>query len=249
MTAAARRVLADCKAALEMLEDERRWRVGWVGALALLRAVGHVLRNVDGRTPRAQAAINAAYDSWKAKPEHLVFREFIERERNNILKEYRLSVLDSAEAHVAVVVGDSDAVCGANETPLVLDENLFRPVTEGFGAGEDARDVYRESEVSFDGRLRRTPVTLSPWSYQVSSSWEPDRDSEQTDCQISRSRGNERVAALDDLIQSQMRLHQRAFLRFLAISAVLALRSRACPVRISFSVQGRHRRVWLLSMM
>lgn len=165
MTTAARRVLADCEAALEMLEDERderRWRVMWVGALALLRAVGHVLRNVDGRTPGAREAMNAAYDSWKAKPEHLVFREFIERERNNILKEYRLSVLDSAEARVAVVVGDSDAVYGADETPFVLDENLFRPVTEGFGAGEDARDVYREAIGWWEEELTRLETVLNP---------------------------------------------------------------------------------------
>ena len=50
MTVAARRVLADCEVVLEMLDAEReeqRWRVLWVGALALLRAVGHVLRKVD----------------------------------------------------------------------------------------------------------------------------------------------------------------------------------------------------------
>ena len=166
MTAAARRVLADCEAALEMLEDERderRWRVLWVGALALLRAVGHVLRNVDGRIPRAGAAINAAYESWTAKqPEHLVFREFIEKERNNILKEYRLSVLDSAESHVAVVVGDSDAGYITDETPLVLDENLFRPVTVGFGVGEDARDVYREAIKWWEQELTRLEAVLNP---------------------------------------------------------------------------------------
>ena len=85
MLVAARRVLADCVAALERLEDERdeqHWRVLWVGAFALLRAVGHVLWNVDGRIPQAREAIKAAYGSWKAKqPEHVVFREFIERER------------------------------------------------------------------------------------------------------------------------------------------------------------------------
>ena len=163
MTAAARRVLEDCEAALAMLEDERderRWRVVWVGALSLLRAVGHVLRNVDGRTPGAQEAINAAYGSWKDKPEHLIFREFIEKERNNILKEYCLSVLDSGEALVAVVVGDSDAIYSPHDTPIVLDENLFRPVTEGFGVGEDARDVYGEAITWWDEELTRLEAVL-----------------------------------------------------------------------------------------
>ena len=165
MTMAARRVLADCEAALAMLEDERdsrRWRVLWVGALALLRAVGHVLWKVDGRTPHAREAIKAAYERWKAKQsEHRVFREFIKKERDYILKEYRLNVLDSAETGVAVVIGDSDAGYITDETPFVLDENLFRPVTAGFGAGEDARDVYREAIRWWEAELSRLEAVLN----------------------------------------------------------------------------------------
>lgn len=158
MTVAARRVLGDCEAVLAMLEDERdeqRWRVLWVGALALLRAVGHVLWNVDGRIPQAREAIKAAYGSWKAEqPEHLVFREFIERQRNNILKMYRMNVLDSSE--VPVVVRDSNA----GYITDVFAENLFRPVEEGFGAGEDARDVYREAIRWWKAELSRLDAVL-----------------------------------------------------------------------------------------
>ena len=66
MTAAARRVMDDCEAALDMLqdeEDERRWRVLWAGAMALLRTVGHVLRNVDGADPRVRPVVDAAWAS------------------------------------------------------------------------------------------------------------------------------------------------------------------------------------------
>ena len=155
----ARRVLADCEAALEMLDDERdgqRWRVLWVGALALVRAVGHVLWNVDGRIPEAREAIKAAYGSWKAKPEHLVFREFIERDRNNILKQYRMNVLDSSE--VAVVVGDPEE---AGYTTGILDENLYKPMKEGFRVDEDARDVYREAIQWWDEQLTRLEAALN----------------------------------------------------------------------------------------
>ena len=159
MTVAARRVLADCEAALEMLEDERdeqRWRVLWVGALALLRAVGHVLWNVDGQTPLAREAIKAAYQRWKGEqPEHIVFRDFIERERNNILKTHQMNVVDSAE--VAVVVGDPDAGYVAED----FDENLLRPVEVGFRVGEDARDVYREAITWWDEELTRLEVVLN----------------------------------------------------------------------------------------
>lgn len=154
----ARRVLADCEAALEMLDDEpdaQRWRVLWVGALALVRAVGHVLYKVDGRIPEAREAIRAAYGSWKAEPEHLVFREFIERDRNNILKRYRMNVLDSSE--VAVVVGDPEA----GYTTGFLDENLYKPIKEGFRVDEDARDVYQEAIQWWDEQLTRLEAALN----------------------------------------------------------------------------------------
>ena len=51
MTARARIVLEDCRLALQLLEEEtdlRRWRLHWVAAVALVRAVGHVLEKVDG---------------------------------------------------------------------------------------------------------------------------------------------------------------------------------------------------------
>ena len=47
----ARRVLSDCKYALDMLQVESRpasFRVLWVAGIALVRAVGHVLQKVDG---------------------------------------------------------------------------------------------------------------------------------------------------------------------------------------------------------
>ena len=47
-------VLEDCRMALTLLEEERdyrRWRVHWAAAVALVRAVGHVLDKVDGKDP------------------------------------------------------------------------------------------------------------------------------------------------------------------------------------------------------
>ncbi len=156
MTKAARRVLSDCESALEMLDDERdeqRWRVLWIGAMALLRTVGHVLRKVDGEDLRRREEFDAAYKRWKdaERAEHAVFREFIDNERNRLLKEYSLNVVDSAEVGVGVVSMQDGGV--ANETAFILDENLFRPVMEGFGAGEDARDVYRLALEWWDSEL------------------------------------------------------------------------------------------------
>lgn len=130
--------------------------------MALLRAVGHVLQKVDGENPDQRDVNNAAYRSWTSRQSrHAVFREFIEEERNYMLKQYRLNVVDSAEEYVAVAAGDFDVGYVPEETRFLLDENLFRPVTGGFGAGQDARDIYREALEWWDVELSRTEEALN----------------------------------------------------------------------------------------
>lgn len=177
MTAAARRVLLDCEAVLNMLEDEedeQRWRVLWAGAMAIVRAVGHVLRKVDGDNKDVRPLVEAAWTRWKAdRPANAVFWEFIEAERNNILKQYRFSVLDSSMVGLGVVEihrgpESDDAV--AYETPFALGENLFRPIEEGFGIGEDARIIYREALRWWDTELSRIEAELDGGSPESCSS-------------------------------------------------------------------------------
>src|ERR1035437_960735 len=96
MTSHARDVLEDCKVAAGELRDGiagREWRIRWVTAVALLRSVGHVLRNVDAPTdPILESVITEAWSKLShTKPEPAIFWRFIEDERNNILKEYRIS--------------------------------------------------------------------------------------------------------------------------------------------------------------
>lgn len=92
---AARRVLRDCyiaKQELSETESGARWRLRWFAAVTLLRTVGHVLKLVDGkRSPFLKEATEAAWDRWKSAPQlHIVFFEFIKRERDFALKEYEL---------------------------------------------------------------------------------------------------------------------------------------------------------------
>lgn len=93
MTCKASAVLKDCCTILIMLEEEAdfdKWRVTWVGALATIRAVGHVLVKVDGaNNPKIKEISNTLFKECKDKnSSHYIFREFIEKERNLILKEY-----------------------------------------------------------------------------------------------------------------------------------------------------------------
>src|SRR4051794_28573542 len=120
MTATARKVLADCETAHDLLEaesDTARFRVLWVSGVALLRSVGHVLQKVDSkRDPRIAGAVAAAWERWKVDREaNAVFWEFIEEERNYILKEYEFGFL-SGPVNVLVTLSDE---------MFTLDDNLF----------------------------------------------------------------------------------------------------------------------------
>jgi hypothetical protein len=161
MTHAARQVLADVRLALDMLQDETdadRWRVHWAGGIALLRAVGHVLLNVDQAADEKLAKIaNAAHRRWKSDDSaHAVYREFILEERNNILKEYLSKVYPFETVPVAVrltLVNSQTGEISYLDQAAELEENLFRPLVEGYGEGEDARDVFEEAVDWWDREL------------------------------------------------------------------------------------------------
>jgi hypothetical protein len=73
------------------IDDEHpEWRLHWVAGVALLRTVGHVLKKVDAKTsPKHLEAVKAQWSIWNGdKLENWIFFDFIEQERNNILKEY-----------------------------------------------------------------------------------------------------------------------------------------------------------------
>lgn len=71
------------------------WQIKWVAGLSLLRATGHVLAKIDCENSDDRAAtIDRRWKSWKAdKDRNWVFFEFIEKERNNILKEFELGFI------------------------------------------------------------------------------------------------------------------------------------------------------------
>lgn len=168
MTRAARQVLYDVRLALDMLQyetDADRWRVHWAGGVALLRAVGHVLLNVDQADDEKLAKIaNAAHRRWKSDdPAHAVYREFILKERNNILKEYRSKVHPLETVPVSVrltLVNPLTGEISYLDQAADLDENLFRPLVEGYGEGEDARDVFEEAADWWDCQLTAIELAM-----------------------------------------------------------------------------------------
>jgi len=153
MTYQAREVLSDCRLALGLLEEEtdlRTWRVLWAAAVSLIRAIGHVLDKVDGKNPAIKSISNRMYKDWKSSAsEHLIFREFIEKERNNLLKEYQINVHPLEEVPVVLQavlqpIGGGEAITVAVDT-MEMGENVYRPMMEGPWEGDDAREVLTEA--------------------------------------------------------------------------------------------------------
>ena len=103
----------------ELEEDRPEWRFFWISCLAILRSVGHVLAKADSEmTNHHQSIITDWWADLKSeKKENPIFLNFIERERNSILKTYRFG------AELQVV----DGRC------VILFE------------GEDALELYREA--------------------------------------------------------------------------------------------------------
>ena len=148
MTKVARKALHDLRVAHERLEREEEiegFRVIWVAAVAINRAIGHVLAKIDSKdSPRMAAAIRSQYESWKAdRQKSRIFFEFIESERNTLLKEYEAGYLSGP---IEVIV------LGGTEV-FELKENLFCPLGEGPYAGEDCRDVLAEAIAWWDSQL------------------------------------------------------------------------------------------------
>ena len=136
----ARAVLADCRVALRLLgtaDEPATFRVQFAACCALLRTVGHVLEKVDRKdSPQHMAAIDAAYGRWRAdRSKYALFWDFIENERNRILKEYDQNI----------VYGGHMFIYHNAETGEALQEevgsDLYVPLGAGPFQGEDVRDM------------------------------------------------------------------------------------------------------------
>lgn len=134
----AEEVLKQCEFALGCLEsedDDRKFRLFWFAAVTGLRSIGHVLAKVDGaENEHVAAAVAAAFARWKGdRAAHNIFWEFIEDERNALLKEARPSVHPVTYRLEAL-----------GETHEVAFE-VFAPMISGPYFGEDCRDVLAEA--------------------------------------------------------------------------------------------------------
>lgn len=132
----AEKVLQDCRETLADFTDGLqggRWRRHWILCLALIRCVGNVLKEVDGASDKTlKRFIDAEYKELeKREPESKIYWEFIKKERDLILKEYRTS----AGQGVTIDLGE-------NKTTYhyVINKGVFK--------GRDQRKLLKEA-ISF----------------------------------------------------------------------------------------------------
>lgn len=66
------------------------WLIPWVAGLTLLRSTGHVLAKIDSkRSAKHDAVVKHKWDQWHSDRDgHWIFWDFINRERNNVIKEF-----------------------------------------------------------------------------------------------------------------------------------------------------------------
>jgi hypothetical protein len=145
-TPQARLVLQDVLFVRQKLEDELgqiEWRLYWVLAVVLLRAVGHVLDKVDGANdPMVKKHAHNLFRSWRTGDENLIFRDFIDKERNSILKEYQ-SNMTSGPVPMVAYLQTNDGFDTIRQ--FLIEENIYRPVSTGPFAGEDGRTLIDEA--------------------------------------------------------------------------------------------------------
>ena len=144
----ARDVLEDCKLALKDFEaagPTPYWRTRWIGLVALLRSVGHVLDKIDGaRTPQWRKAVDEAWDRVKrTKPDPEILWEFIEAERNNVLKVYEVGARLSITVRPGpAILSFSDSIARHQKSDATSYESFMR---SGFYGGRDALAVCQEA--------------------------------------------------------------------------------------------------------
>ena len=151
MTKHARVVLQDCKHAIAKHTDDLQaedFRISWISIVTLLRAVGHVLKNVDAQqSPAMKQAIDKKWNELEqSKPEPYIFWEFILKGRNQFQKIYehgimrKMTIPIKPDLHISVDLANSS---GKFSSPNAeMKSYVLRGQFEGISEREVARSAY-----------------------------------------------------------------------------------------------------------
>lgn len=164
MTTAAREALEDCRGALAELTDGvqgSQWRRRWITSIVLLRAVGHVLDNVDGlRSPEYRAAIDDWWKQLKAsRPNPVIFWSLIDEERNTILKEYQTRAGQGVTVQLSGI--EINQRTGEQKVDPPKPAIFHYVMNTGPYAGMDQRDLIREAIAWWEQALNAIDASAS----------------------------------------------------------------------------------------
>lgn len=81
-----KQILAEFTRSSSLMRPVALLQAQHVAIVVTLRAVGHVLKDVDANTPDKRAWLAQRWPNWQAEP---IFSGFIKRDRDNLLKEFR----------------------------------------------------------------------------------------------------------------------------------------------------------------
>ena len=139
-----KRILEIAKIALEMLEketDKQQFLVEYYAAVSALRSVGHVLDKVDKQHLQGEYS---TIDEWwsgikKNREKSPIFHEFIEKERNQLLKEGAVNMDEDGSGKYLLI---DNMVFPMTE---LSEDMVFVPIENGMYKGEDVRDVIKSA--------------------------------------------------------------------------------------------------------
>ncbi|MDJ0708218.1 MAG: hypothetical protein QNJ46_33520 [Leptolyngbyaceae cyanobacterium MO_188.B28] len=156
----ARSVLDDCIFAkgklAKSIEDKnfQQTRIDWITCLSLLRAVGHVLKNVDSKewSKESKQKLDERWNEWKKEP---LFSEFIVKERNAILKEYDFTIKESKKEETCYVVTTSGDRIVTKSGDAIVGTVLIRELEkiEGFRKGQSPLEILQSAVDWWEKRL------------------------------------------------------------------------------------------------
>ena len=103
------------------------WMLRWITVITLLRAALHVQGKENSRLKSDQL-----HSVWSKLKQHPLFKDFIEKERNNILKEFKFASMRIDSANI---------VTEDNQPMLTEDEQIIRTEDSVYIDG-DSQPLY-----------------------------------------------------------------------------------------------------------
>jgi hypothetical protein len=156
-----REVFEDCKVArdcfIQAVErgDYQQAKIMWFSCITLLRAIGHVLHKVDAKFFNSELKIelDRHFQCWKSSDP--IFKDFIEKERNLILKEYDATVeIKECEEVVDLISSDGFRLFSSDGFQLKARTTLKSLVkAKGYCEGESPISILNEAIEWWDENL------------------------------------------------------------------------------------------------